>query len=187
MVTATVILGAIVFFAVGFLTYYVTVYNGLVQLKNNMEKAWANIDVILKQRHDELPKLVDVCKGYMKYEKETLERIIQARNTYQKAPDIEGKTKAANEMTGALRQLFALAENYPDLKANQNFLHVQNRVSGLEDQIADRREFFNESVNAYNIRINQIPDVFVARTLNYQSRTLLEVSEEEKKDVKLEF
>lgn len=187
MVSAAVLLGFLAFAIVGFVVYFTTVYNGLIQVKHNIEKAWANIDVILKQRHDEIPKLVEVCKGYMKYERETLERIIEARSAFMKAPDIEGKAKAENQLTGAMRHLFAVAESYPDLKANQNFLHVQERITGIENQIADRREFFNESVNVYNIRINQLPDVFVARTLNYQPKTMLVISEDEKKDVEVKF
>src|SRR3989338_2219665 len=98
MTALAVVFGFLIFAGFGLVAYFVTVYNGLVQLKHNIEKAWANIDVILKQRHDELPKLIDTCKGYMKYEKETLERIIQARNTFMKAPDIEGKAKAENQL-----------------------------------------------------------------------------------------
>lgn len=187
MTTGTIILGFLVFVAVGLISYFMTVYNGLIQLKNNIGKAWANIDVILKQRYDELPKLIDTCKGYMKHEREILESVTRARAAFVEAKDIDGKTRAENQLGGAMRQLFAVAENYPDLKANQNFLQIQNRVTGLEDQIADRREFFNESVNAYNIRIQQLPDVFVARMLSYQPKPMLEISDEDKKDVKMSF
>src|SRR5579859_738511 len=136
----------------GAVAYVVTLYNGLVAVKNNVDKAWANIDVLLKQRHDELPGLIEVCKGYMKYEGETLQRVTQARNAYSQA--------------ATLGRLIATAENYPDLKANSNFMHLQSRITELESEIADRREFYNDSVNTFNIRIQQIPDTFVARFMN---------------------
>ena len=168
------------------LIYFVMVYNNLVALKHNVAKAWANIDVLLKQRHDELPKLVEVCKQYMKYEQETLEKVMKARSAVAAARE-RGDVGAVGAAEGQLRlglgSLFAVAEAYPELKANENFQHLQGRISGLENAIADRREFYNESVNVNNVRIEQFPDVIVARMFNFGSKDLLEFSEEEKRDV----
>ncbi|MBX3652020.1 MAG: LemA family protein [Burkholderiales bacterium] len=168
------------------LVYGVTIYNSLVQIKHNVTKAWANIDVLLKQRHDELPKLVETCKQYMKFEQDTLAKVIEARSkvfSAREAQNIPALGGAETMLRGALGSLFALAEAYPDLKANQNFQQLQTRISSLENAIADRREFYNESVNVNNVRIEQFPDVIVARLLNFREAQLLEFSEEEKKDV----
>lgn len=182
-----VILAAVLFVVIGVIGYLVGIYNGLIQVRNNKDKAWANIDVLLKQRHDELPKLIDTCKGYMKYEQTLLEKITQARTAFMNATSIADKTRAENQLTAGLKTLFAVSENYPDLKANQSFLQLQNRISGLENEIADRREFFNESVNIFNIRIQQLPDVFVANALGYARCPLLEIPKEETQDVKVRF
>ncbi len=168
------------------LVYGVTIYNSLVQIKHNVTKAWANIDVLLKQRHDELPKLVETCKQYMKFEQDTLARVIEARSkvfSAREAQNIPALGGAETMLRGALGNLFALAEAYPDLKANENFQQLQTRISTLENAIADRREFYNESVNVNNVRIEQFPDVVVARLLNFREAQLLQFSEEEKKDV----
>jgi LemA protein len=166
--------------------YFVMVYNGLVSIKNNVSMAWANIDVLLKQRHDELPKLVDTCKQYMKHEQDTLEKVIQARSRVSDARESHN-VAALGAAEGALRaglgNLFALAESYPDLKANESFLQLQSRVSGLENAIADRREFYNDSVNINNVRIEQFPDLIVARLLNFKAFDLLKFASEELKDV----
>ena len=166
--------------------YAITIYNNLVSLKHNVAKAWSNIDVLLKQRHDELPKLVETCKQYMGFEQETLEKVMQARSAVAAARekgDVSSLGPAETQLRMGLGNLFALAEAYPELKANENFKHLQARISGLEDAIADRREFYNESVNANNVRIEQFPDVIIARMLGFTERDLLEFSEEEKKDV----
>jgi LemA protein len=168
------------------LVYGVTIYNSLVQIKHNVTKAWANIDVLLKQRHDELPKLVETCKQYMKFEQDTLTQVIEARSkvfTAREAQNVPALGMAETGLRAALGSLFALAESYPDLKANQTFQQLQTRISTLENAIADRREFYNESVNVNNVRIEQFPDVIVARLLNFKEAQLLEFSEEEKKDV----
>jgi LemA protein len=168
--------------------YAITIYNGLVNLKHAVSKAWANIDVLLKQRHDELPKLVETCKQYMQYEQETLEKVMQARSAVSAARqkgDIGALGAAEGQLRLGLGNLFAVAEAYPDLKANETFLHLQNRITGLENSIADRREFYNESVNNNNVRIEQFPDVIVARMFNFKAAELLEFSEEEKRDVDL--
>lgn len=182
-----VVLVAVVFVVLGVVGYFVGIYNGLIQVRNNIDKAWANIDVLLKQRHDELPKLIETCKGYMKYEQSLLEKVTQARTAFMSAGTVEDKTKAENLLNQSLKSLFAVAENYPDLKANQSFLQLQNRISGLENEIADRREFFNESVNVYNIRIQQFPDMILANMLAYARRSMLEIPKEETQDVKVQF
>lgn len=168
------------------LVYLVSIYNGLVSLKHAVSKAWANIDVLLKQRHDELPKLIETCKQYMEYEQETLEKVMQARTSVasaQQSGDITALGKAEGAMRLGLGSLFAVAEAYPDLKANETFQHLQARISGLENDIADRREFYNESVNNNNVRIEQLPDVIIARSFNFKDFTLLEFADEEKTDV----
>ena len=181
--TSTFVLLAIVGSVV---LYAIVIYNNLVSLKHAVGKAWANIDVLLKQRHDELPKLVEVCKQYMGYEQETMEKIMQARAAVSSARakgDVGGVGSAETMLRMGLGNLFALAEAYPDLKADESFQHLQSRISGLENAIADRREFYNESVNNNNVRIEQFPDVIIAKWLSFKAAELLEFSEEEKKDV----
>lgn len=172
---------------VGIVAYMVGIYNILVRLSNNIDKAWSNIDVVLKQRHDELPKLVEVCNSYMRYERETLESVTNARSAYSHSGSVDDKAKAENQITKALGRLFAVAEQYPDLKANQEFRSVQQRISALESTIADRREFYNESVNLYNIRIEQIPALWVAQPIGYRTRPLLAVAQSDRQDVQLAF
>lgn len=170
------------------LLYGVLIYNNLVSLKHGVSKAWANIDVLLKQRHDELPKLVETCRQYMKFEQETLERVMRARGQVQaarEAHDVRDLGQAEGELRLGLGKLFAVAEAYPELKANETFQHLQARISGLESSIADRREFYNESVNANNVRIEQFPDVIIARLFAFKPFDLLEFSDEEKADVDL--
>ena len=168
--------------------YLVIIYNNLVSLKHNVGKAWANIDVLLKQRHDELPKLVETCKQYMQYEQETLEKVMQARQSVANAQQ-QGDIAALGQAEGALRLglggLFAVAEAYPDLKADETFQHLQARISGLENAIADRREFYNESVNNNNVRIEQFPDLFIARMFHFKAHGLLEFAEHELTDVNI--
>ncbi len=166
--------------------YFIMIYNGLVNLKHNVAKAWANIDVLLKQRHDELPKLVETCKQYMKYEQETLEKVMKARSQIADARESHnmGALGAAEgSLRGLLGNLFAVAEAYPELKANETFQHLQGRITGLENAIADRREFYNDSVNLNNVRIEQFPDVIVARMFNFQPADLLEFDVAEIADV----
>jgi len=180
--------GAIVFLVVvvAVAGYAIVIYNGLVSLKHAVSQAWSNIDVLLKQRHDELPKLVETCKAYMKHERETLEQVMRARAavaTAREAGDVGGVGQAEGVLRLGLGNLFAVAEAYPDLKANESFQHLQTRITGLENAIADRREFYNESVNINNVRIEQFPDLVVARLLNFKSAQLLEFKEEELADV----
>jgi len=183
----TVIVLGFWFAIVGILWYAVTMYNGLIGLKNDIDKALSNIDIMLKQRHDELNKLLDVCKGYMDYERDTLQKITQARGLYQQAVSMDQKARADQSMTSALRGFFAVAENYPALKANDNFLQLQRRITELENQIADRREFYNDSVNTFNIRIQQVPDTFVASFMTLKPRALFKVETAETTDVPMSF
>ncbi len=157
--------------------YLINIYNHLVRIKHNVSKAWSNIDVLLKQRHDEIPKLVETCRQYMKFEQETLEKVMLARSRVSNArenQDVPGLGLAEGALRMGLGQLFALVEDYPDLKANENFQHLQSRISTLENTIADRREFYNESVNINNIGIEQFPDVIVASMFGFGARELLE-------------
>ncbi len=178
------VVGLIAVIVVG---YFISIYNSLVRLKNNIKKAWSNIDVLLTQRHDELTKLLSTVKGYMKHEREVLEKVTQARTAFMDAKSIPDKARADNMMTGALKTLFAVAENYPELKADRSFNQFQNRISEIENQIADRREFYNDSVNTFNIRIEQIPDMFIARMLGYTPRELFKADESDRKDVEISF
>ncbi len=171
---------------VALLVYAILIYNNLVALKHNVSKSWANIDVLLKQRHDELPKLVEVCKQYMGYEQETLEKVMKARSqvaSAQQSGDMGALGLAEGQLRLGLGGLFALAEAYPELKADQSFQHLQSRISGLENAIADRREYYNEAVNLNNVRIEQFPDVIVARKFTFRPFELLEFDEAEKRDV----
>jgi LemA protein len=173
---------------VAILIYAVMIYNNLVRLKHDVSKAWANIDVLLKQRHDELPKLVETCKQYMQFEQETLEKVMQARSAVHSAAasgDLGALGAAEGQLRLGLGNLFAVAENYPDLKTNETFLHLQSRITGLENSIADRREFYNDSVNMNNVRIEQFPDVILARLFAFQPAELLEFDVSELTDVNI--
>ena len=168
------------------LVYFVMLYNQLVQVKHNVSKSWANIDVLLKQRHDELPKLVETCKQYMKFEQDTLIRVMEARSNVSNAREqqnIGALGAAEGELRGALGRLFAVAEAYPELKTDETFQHLQGRISTLENAIADRREFYNESVNVNNVRIEQFPDSIVAAMFSFKPMQLLRFSAEETADV----
>jgi LemA protein len=167
--------------------YCVGIYNQLIAIRVNVDKSWSNIEVLEKQRYDEIPKLVKVCEGYMKFERETLEKVIAARTQFLSAKGPADMGKADTQLAGALKTLFAVAENYPDLKTNQNFMQLQGRVSTLENEISDRREFYNESVTILNTRIEQIPYVFFARMLNCQAREMYKVAAAEKMSPAIEF
>jgi len=168
--------------------YAVMLYNGLVQLKHNVARAWSNIDVLLKQRHDELPKLVETCKQYMKFEQETLARVMEARARVATARE-SGSVGSLGQAEGGLRatlgQLFAVAEAYPDLKTDRTFQQLQTRISALEDAIADRREFYNESVNVNNVRIEQFPASLLAGFFGFRAAELLEFAAAEIADLDL--
>jgi LemA protein len=178
-------IGIVLLFAAAAI-YAVIVYNGLVRLQNEIGRAWANIDVLLKQRHDEIPNVVACVKGYMDHERQTLEAVTHARTASINASSISQKAQADMLLTGALRSFFVVAEQYPQLKADQNFLALQKRISELEERIADRREFFNDDVNTYNTHIAQLPDVLMARVMKLSPREMFRVNEQERQqaDVK---
>lgn len=168
--------------------YVIVIYNNLVRLKHNVSKAWSNIDVLLRQRHDELPKLVETCRRYMQHEQETLERVTAARTAVGQArekKDMAALSGAESQLRTGLGHLFAVAEQYPELRADASFQHLQERITGLENAIADRREFYNDSVNRNNIRIETFPDVILARAFGFQGADLLEFDAEDTADVPL--
>jgi len=166
-------------------SYVIAIYNNLIATKHDVDRAWANIDVLLKQRHDELPKLIHVVESYMQYEQETLKQVIEARSRYAQASSFEQKNKLDNELARGMMGIIALAENYPELKANVQFQELQGRISKLEESIADRREFYNASVNAWNVHLESIPEIFFARLLAFRARELYRVEESERADVKM--
>lgn len=164
-----------------FIFSLVGIYNNIIALKNYVDKSFANIDVILKQRADEIPQLISVLKGSQLYEKELLIHMAELRTRYMSDSDSDKKVQIANDMSSALHKVFALAENYPKLAAMNNFSLLQKRISKLEDSIADRREFFNDSVANYNIGIQEFPNLILAKILGYKQKELLKVDEEEKR------
>lgn len=178
--------GFIAFVLFAYAVFYIfSLYNGLIELNNNMDKAWANIDVLLKKRSDLIPNLVETVKGYMKHEKEVLTKITELRSVLGKETKTSDKAKTSNEISETLKTIFAVAENYPQLKANENFLHLQKEMSLIEEQIADRREFFNNSVLLFNTRIQVIPDSLFAGILGYKKREYFKVEESERENVKI--
>jgi len=175
----------LMFVAVALLVYVGVLYNGLIALRNDIDKAWANIDVVLKQRHDELPRVLDVCKGYMQYERETLQHLVEMRAKYETARTIPEKTQASSDLSASVQRFFATAENYPELKANATFLELEKRITELENQIADRREFYNDVINLFNTRICQMPDRLVSSALGMKPRTMFHVTASEKTPVRV--
>ena len=164
--------------------YLIIIYNKFVSLRAGIDAAWSDIDVQLKRRYDLIPALVDTVKGYKNYEASTLEKVIQARQQGLSAGSVEEKAAAANMLTGALGKLFALAEAYPDLKANTNFLDLQNQLSGLEDAIQNARRYYNAIVRDYNAKVHSFPDLFVAQKFNFTEREYFELDEAEAQAVK---
>ena len=177
----------IIVISIAILLLCISSYNGLIQVEENIKKAFANIDVLLMQRSDELPKLVDTVKAFVSHEKEIFANVLKARETMLSAKTITEKAQASGGISNALKSIFALSEDYPDLGSNENFMKLQGRISDLENSIADRREFYNESVNNYNIRIKTIPDVLIARIMNLSAKEMFQVSGEKKEDVKIDL
>ena len=171
--TAWVILGVIVVLVI----WAISIYNGLVALRQRADQSFADIDVQLKQRHDLIPNLVETVKGYAAHERGTLEAVVQARNTAVAAPGVEQKVAAENMLTGALGKLFALAEAYPDLKANTNFLQLQSDLSDIENKLAAARRFFNNAVQEYNTGIQQFPAALFAASFGFRERTFFDLGE----------
>ena len=178
----------VLFVFIALVGYLIGTYNGLVQVRAAVKLAWSNIDVLLVQRHDELPKLVEVCKQYMQYEPGTLERVMRARSGVDAARSsgsVASLGPAEHELRTGLNGLYAVAENYPELKANEAFRHLQDRISGLETAIADRREVYNDAVNTNNVRIASFPGVLVAGMGNFPEAQLLQFQSDQKADVDL--
>lgn len=167
--------------------YAVALYNGLVRARNGVEKAWSNIDVLLRQRHDELPNLVETVKGYAAHEQATLEEVTRLRGRYDQASSIDEKAILENGLNVILGGLIARVEGYPGLKANESFLKLQARISALESQIADRREFFNESVMLYNVRRERFPELLLSGLLGFHPREYLSAPEAARTPVPVQF
>ena len=178
-----IILFAGVFFAIFGLVCVmigIAVYNSLVALRNQVDRSWANIDVILKQRHDEIPQLIQIVEQFTLHEKVTLQKIMEARDRYSSASDTAAMVNASNEVTNGLKGIFAIGEAYPELKSSAQFMQLQSRLSLLEDSLADRRENFNNTVTNFNTRIAQVPDTFFAKALGYAHLALLQITDAEK-------
>ena len=175
------------FVIVGSVGYFLSLYNGLVETKNNVGRAWANVDVLLKQRHDELPKLVKTCETYMQHERAIFDKLSEARSALQAARSVAQRAEAEGMIGRALGSIMAVAENYPDLKADQGFRALQQRISELENQLADRREFYNDVVTLFNTRLEQIPDSWVAQGMQLQHAELFKVSEQDREDPRIDF
>jgi LemA protein len=178
----------VLFLVLALIGYLVGIYNGLVRVRAGVKLAWSNIDVLLAQRHDELPKLVEVCRQYMQYESTTLERVMRARtgvDAARSSGNVAGLGAAEQELRSGLSGLYAVAENYPQLKASEPFKHLQDRISALETAIADRREIYNDAVNTNNVRIAAFPDVLVAGLGNFPEAQLLHLQAAQTADVDL--
>jgi LemA protein len=172
--TGWVVLGVVVVIVI----WAISIYNGLVAMRQRTNQAFADIDVQLKQRHDLIPNLVETVKGYATHERGTLEAVVKARQTAIAAPGVDQKVAAENMLSGALRQLFALSESYPDLKANQNFQQLQAQLSDIENKLAASRRFYNNAVQEYNTGIQQFPAALFAGMFGFHERTFFDVGEE---------
>lgn len=182
-----VILGIVLFLVLAF----ISLYNGLIRLKNRVAEAWSDIDVQLKRRYDLIPNLVETVKAYAQHERETLENVIKARNeamSMQNSSDIAGKLQAENNLSSTLKSIFALSENYPDLKANQNFLELQKELSDTENKIQAARRFYNGNVRDFNTKIQVFPSNIIAKMFGFTNRNFFEIEEAaQKENVKVEF
>jgi LemA protein len=167
--------------------YVIAQYNGLVRLKNRVDGAWAQIDVQLKRRYDLIPNLVETVKGYASHERETLEAVISARNMAVSASGPAEQAQSENVLTGALKNLFALSEAYPDLKANQNFLSLQEELTGTEGRIAYARQYYNDSVLSYNTKIQTFPATVFAGMFNFTPREYFEADDQSRGNVTVQF
>ncbi len=165
----------------------ILVYNGLIRLKNEIENAWSQIDVQLKKRYDLVPNLVETVKAYAKYERETFEKVVEARNKAMNATNTKSRAEAENLLTGALKSIFALSEDYPKLQANQNFLMLQEELSGIESKIAYSRQLYNDTVLKYNTKIQVIPDSIIANMLGFKEKDYFEIEQTEREVVKVKF
>jgi len=187
MEISIILLTAGVVFLIGLLVFFIIIYNSFIRMQNNIDKSWANIDVLLKQRSDEIPNLVRVVKGYKSYEKETLESITKARAFLIDAQTLSQKAAADSMLSGLVKSLFAVSEKYPDLQASENFIALQKRITGLENELADRREFYNDNVTLYNTRMQSFPDILLAKIIHLKKKELFKASEEDKQYISLKL
>ncbi len=170
------------------LLWFMVTYNGFVRLKNTIEEAFSTMDVYLKKRYDLIPNLVSTVKGYAAHEAGTLEKVIQARNSAMNAGSVEARMENENAISGALKSIFALAEAYPDLKANTNFLDLQAQLQRIEDEIANSRKYYNAVVKEYNTKRETIPSSIVANMFNFEKKPMFEVSDvAQRENIKVEF
>ena len=187
MKIALIIIAVVVVVVVLVLLYLVSTYNMLVSLRNKVKDQWSQIDVVLKNRSDLIPNIVETVKGYAKHENNTLKEVIEARNSMNSASSVEEEMKASNEVTKALGKLFALAESYPELKANQNFLDLQSKLNEIEEKIRFARQFYNDSVLTYKNKIEMFPSNIVANMFGFKQEAFFEANEEERKNVQVKF
>lgn len=180
MFYALIVLAVLAFFVIA-------LYNGLIKLRNKADEAWSDIDTQLKRRYDLIPNLVETVKGYASHESQTLEKVIQARNIAQGAQSVHDKEQAENMLTGALKSIFALAESYPDLKANQNFLDLQNTLKEIEEHIQMSRRYYNGTVRDFNNKLQVFPNNILAGTLGFKQKEFFQAAENEKQNVKVSF
>lgn len=183
----TVILIIIVAVIIALLMYLMVTYNSLVSLRNKVQDQWSQIEVLLKRRYDLIPNLVETVKGYAKHEKDTFEAVVNARNSAVKAGTKEEEMKSAKVVTEALGRLFALSESYPELKANENFIDLQNNLKETEDKISFARQFYNDSVLTYKNKLEMFPSNIVANMFGFKPETFFEASEAEKENIKVKF
>ncbi len=183
MAWIAVFLLAFILLIIGVATYGVSLFNGLVQVKHQVDQSWSNIDVLLKQRHDELPKLIDAAKGYMTHERTLLESVTALRTRATTTADAEQRLAAEEALSQGVSRLLAVAEKYPQLRASELFMDLQKRISALEEQISHRREYYNEAVNINNVRMEQFPDLLLASIAGLVHRPLFETKEAERADI----
>ena len=180
--------GIIILIIAGVIVLFVIfLYNSLIRLKNQVENAWAQIDVQLKRRNDLIPNLVETVKGYMKHEKEVLTQITKARSAVMNAKSTEDTANASNQLSQTLKSLFAVSENYPQLKANQNFIQLQEEITGTENKISYARQHYNDMVMVFNTKIQKFPNSIFAKMLNFSQKKPFEATAEERKNVKVKF
>ncbi|HVI41461.1 MAG TPA: LemA family protein [Anaerovoracaceae bacterium] len=188
MGTGTIVILIIIAIIVIGVIWVISAYNGFIRLRNMVEEAFATMDVYLKKRYDLIPNLVETVKGYAAHEAGTLEKVVQARNMAAGAKTIEGKIQGENMLQGTLKSLFAIAEAYPDLKANQNFLDLQSQLQRIEDDIANSRKYYNAIVKEFNTKTESFPGNIIAGIFNFTRKTMFEVNDEAERDaVKVQF
>jgi LemA protein len=169
------------------LLWFIAIYNRFVTLRNRVEEGFSTMDVYMKKRHDLVPNLVETVKGYAKHESSTFEKVVKARNMAMSAGTMEQRAEGENMLTGTLKSLFALAESYPELKANQNFLDLQGQLTGLENDIASSRKYYNALVREFNIAREAFPSVIVAGMMHLEKKQMFEIDERERENVKVQF